>query len=205
MKKFSKVFGIILLVSIMLILSGCGASKSVTRMSADTQTDLSGRWNDTDSKLVAGSMISDVLSRAWRDNFIAETGNKPRLIVGTVRLKDATEHIKTNGFIKDMERELINSGMVKFVASSEERQEIRSERLDQQSHASMTTAKRLANETAADFMLKGSITMYVDAVDGQQVKFYQTDLELIDLESNEKVWMGSKKIKKFVKQKRAGW
>lgn len=205
MKKFSKVFGIILLVSIMLILSGCGASKSVTRMSADTQTDLSGRWNDTDSKLVAGSMISDVLSRAWRDNFIAETGNKPRLIVGTVRLKDATEHIKTNGFIKDMERELINSGKVKFVASSEERQEIRSERLDQQSHASMTTAKRLANETAADFMLKGSITMYVDAVDGQQVKFYQTDLELIDLESNEKVWMGSKKIKKFVKQKRAGW
>lgn len=205
MNKFLKVIGIVVLISALVILSGCGGSKSVTRMAADTQTDLSGRWNDTDSKLVAGSMINDVLSRAWRDNFIAETGNKPRLIVGTVRLKDATEHIKTNGFIKDMERELINSGMVRFVASSEERKEIRSERLDQQSHASMETAKRLANEKAADFMLKGSITMYVDAVDGEQIKFYQTDLELIDLESNEKVWMGSKKIKKFVKQKRAGW
>ncbi len=205
MKNNLKVLGVVLLMFSLLILSGCGTSKSVTRISADTQTDLSGRWNDTDSKLVAGSMISDVISRPWRDDFIAETGNKPRLIVGTVRLKDATEHIKTNGFVKDMERELINSGKIKFVASSEEREEVRSERLDQQSHASEETSKRLANEKAADFMLKGSITMYVDAVDNQQVKFYQVDLELVDLESNEKVWMGSKKIKKFVKQKKAGW
>jgi len=205
MKNNLKVLGVVLLMFSLLILSGCGASKSVTRISADTQTDLSGRWNDTDSKLVAGSMISDVISRSWRDDFIAETGNKPRLIVGTVRLKDATEHIKTNGFVKDMERKLINSGKIKFVASSEEREEVRSERLDQQSHASEETSKRLANEKAADFMLKGSITMYIDAVDNQQVKFYQVDLELVDLESNEKVWMGSKKIKKFVKQKKAGW
>ena len=205
MKKFFKVWNAIMFALVLLILSGCGASKSVTRMSADTQTDLSGRWNDTDSKLVAEEMIGDVINRPWREDFISQTGNKPRLIVGTVRLKDATEHIKTNGFIKDMERELINSGKVKFVASSTERKEVRAERLDQQSHASEETSKRLANEKAADFMLKGSITMYIDAVDNKQVKFYQVDLELIDLESNEKVWMGTKKIKKFVKQKRANW
>ncbi len=205
MKKFSKVFVLVVLGALLVVLSGCGPSKAVTRMSADTQTDLSGRWNDTDSKLVAEGMISDVISRSWREDFIAENGKKPRLIVGTVRLKDATEHIRTNGFIKDMERELINSGKIKFVASSQERKEVRSERLDQQSHASEETAKRLANEKAADFMLKGSITMYVDAVDNQKVKFYQIDLELIDLESNEKVWMGTKKIKKFVKQKKANW
>ena len=205
MKKFFKVWNAIMFALVLLILSGCGASKSVTRMSADTQTDLSGRWNDTDSKLVAEEMIGDVINRPWREDFISQTGNKPRLIVGTVRLKDATEHIKTNGFIKDMERELINSGKIKFVASSTERKEVRAERLDQQSHASEETSKRLANEKAADFMLKGSITMYIDAVDNKQVKFYQVDLELIDLESNEKVWMGTKKIKKFVKQKRANW
>ncbi|MEA1985876.1 MAG: penicillin-binding protein activator LpoB [Candidatus Marinimicrobia bacterium] len=205
MSKFSRIFVSAIFVIVLVILSGCGTGSSVTRVSADTQTDLSGRWNDTDAKLVAEGMISDVLSRTWRDDFLQETGEKPKLIVGRIRLKDATEHIKTNGFVKDMERELINSGMVRFVASSEERKEVRAERLDQQSFASESTAKRLANEKGADFMLQGSITMYVDAVDGQQVKFYQVDLELLDLESSEKVWMGSKKIKKSVERQKTSW
>jgi len=52
-------------------------------------------------------------------------------------------------------------------------------------------------------MLKGGIKTLIDAVDGQQVKFYQIDMELIHVENNEKVWIGSKKIKKVVKQARA--
>ena len=107
--------------------------------------------------------------------------------------------------IKDIEREFINSGKVKFVATSEERKEVRDERLEQQSYASDETAKRLAAETGADFMLKGSIKTHIDAIEGKQIKFYQVDMELINVETNEKVWMDSKKIKKFVKQKKAKW
>ena len=100
---------------------------------------------------------------------------------------------------------MVNSGRVKFVATKEEIQEIRDERVDQQSYSSEETAKNLANETGADFMLKGSIKSQMDAVDGQQVKFYQVDLELINLENNEKVWMDSKKIKKTVEKSSTSW
>jgi hypothetical protein len=108
-------------------------------------------------------------------------------------------------FIQDMERELINSGRVKFVATRNERGEIRAERLDQQSYSSAATASRLAAETGADYMLKGAIRTIIDSVGGKQVKFYQVDLELIGLENNEKVWIGTKKIKKFVKRSRVKW
>ena len=33
---------------------------------------------------------------------------------------------------------------------------------------------------------------------GKRVVFYQTDLELINIETMEKVWIGDKKIKKYV-------
>ncbi len=149
-------------------------------------------------------MVSDVLRRPWLNQFKSDNGRKPVVIVGGLR-NLSSEHIEMGTFVKDIERELINSGLVKFVATSGERSDIRNERMDQQSYASEATAKRLAAETGADFMLKGGIKTVIDAVSGQQVKYYQTDLELISVESNEKVWIGTKKIKKVVKQSRLKW
>ena len=47
-------------------------------------------------------------------------------------------------------------------------------------------------------MLKGQINTITDAAGKTTLKYYQTELELIDIETNEKVWIGQKKIKKVV-------
>jgi hypothetical protein len=171
----------------------------VDRVSVDETMDLSGRWNDTDSRLVAEQMISDVFAHSWASDFTMANGRKPVVIVGTVR-NLSSEHLETGVFIKDIERELVNSGKVRFVAASAERGELRQERLEQQQFASEETAKRLAAEIGADYMLNGSIKTQMDKEGREQVKFYQVDLELVNIESNEKVWIGTKKIKKFVKK-----
>jgi hypothetical protein len=49
-------------------------------------------------------------------------------------------------------------------------------------------------------MLKGSINSIVDAISGEQARFYQIDLTLIELGSNRKVWAGQKKIKKTIEK-----
>jgi len=191
-------------VVIVSMFTGCSTTPTVERMGVEEVRDLSGRWNDTDSRLVAEQMVGDVMRRSWLQDFRSSKGRKPVVIVGSVR-NLSSEHIEVGTFIQDIERELINSGQVKFVATSSERSEIRGERLDQQSHATEETASRLAAETGADFMLKGGIRTHIDAVAGKQVKFYQVDLELIGLENNEKVWIGTKKIKKYVKRSRTKW
>lgn len=193
----------ILSVAIMLfalaMLSGCGASKTVTRVEPDEQIDLSGDWNDTDSRLVAEEMIKDVLGRPWLAEFKGDKKRAPVVIVGTVRNRTA-EHIATTAFIKNLERELINSGRVDFVANKEERQEVRDERTDQQEFSSAETLKKFQQETGADFMLRGDITSIIDAEGGQQVKYYQVNLELVNIETNRKAWIGEKKLKKLVSQ-----
>ena len=178
-----------------MILSGC--STSIKRMDAGEVTDLSGEWNDTDSRLVSEEMIRDVLGRPWIDRFIADKGNRPAVIVGEVR-NLSHEHINVATFINDIERELINSGGVDFVASKTERGEIRDERKDQELNASSETAKQMGQEYGADFMLKGSINTILDSDGDEQVRFYQIDLNLISLADNRKVWAGQKKIKKFI-------
>ena len=183
-------------------LTGC--KTKVSRVGIEEAIDLSGRWNDTDSQLVSAEMISDIASRPWVEEYTAKHGKKPVLIVGTIRNK-SSEHIETETFSKDLEREMINNGRVTFVANKMERGELRSERTEQQTWAREETQKRLAAETGADYMLQGGIKTIIDKEGNQQVKFYQVDMELIHLESNEKVWIGSKKIKKLVKQPRMKW
>jgi len=204
MRNFRIVLLGITLLAFLFILGCGGANRTVSRVSSDEVTDLSGNWNDTDSKLVAEQMIQDLVYRPWLSDFLMEEDRKPVLIVGTIR-NLSSEHIQTGTFIKDIERELINAGKVKFVASSKEREELREERMEQQSFASDDTAKRLAAESGADFMLQGGIKSSVDASGGKAAKFYQIDLELINVETNEKVWIGSKEIKKLVQKSKTKW
>lgn len=183
-------------------LSACGPK--VTRVESDAVTDLSGNWNDTDSRLVADEMVQDALSRSWLPRFSQKQGKVPTVIVGEVR-NLSHEHINTRTFIADIERALVNSGEVEFVASSQERKEIRDERMDQDMNAAEETRKAMGQEIGADFMLKGSINTIVDAVSGEQARFYQVDLTLIDLASNRKVWLGQKKIKKTIEKSGMRW
>ena len=189
----------VLLPAIVMSFMLAACSPTVTRVESDTVTDLSGNWNDTDSRLVAQEMIQDVLSRNWLTKFNRDKGKAPTVIVGTVR-NLSHEHINTRTFIADMERELINSGEVEFVASATDREEVRGELKDQDLHASEETRKAMGQEVGADYMLQGSINSIVDAVSGEQARFYQIDLTLIELGTNRKVWVGQKKIKKTIEK-----
>jgi penicillin-binding protein activator len=175
----------------------CSGGKQVTRIDPDETVDLSGRWNDTDSRLVSEEMISDCMSRPWKANHIDAKGKRPTIIVGQIRNK-SSEHIAVGTFVGDIERAFINSGDAEMVASAEEREEIRGERADQQQYSSEETVKQWGREHGADYMLSGVINSIEDAEDGEAIAFYQVDLNLIDLESNAKVWQGQKKIKKYI-------
>jgi PBP1b-binding outer membrane lipoprotein LpoB len=123
------------------------------------------------------------------------------VIVGAVRNR-SSEHINTHTFSKDLERAFVNSGRIRVVASSDERGGLRDERLDQLRNSTIDTAKSMGKELGADFMLIGSIDTIIDAAGGTNLRFYQVELELVNLESNEKVWIGQKKIKKLVERSR---
>lgn len=184
--------------SALFLFSQCGSSRKVERMDPNQVTDISGRWNDTDAKLVAEEMIKDVLERPWRNNFETKNQKKPTVIIGQVRNK-TSEHIDAAVFIKNMERNFINSGTVSVVQSGAERIELRDERNDQQQFSSEETRKKWGKEKGADFMLNGVILSISDEYKKQKTVKYQINLELTDLETNEKVWIGEKEIKKYIR------
>ena len=201
--------GAILLVA--LLAASC-SNKNVSRIEPDTVTDLSGQWNDTDSRLVANALIEQSLTDPWLQRYSnANGGDPPTVIVGSFRNR-SSEHIPVNTFVNDLENAYINSGAVTVVAGDTERDQIRDERDDQQQNARSDTRAGLGQELGANYVLQGELHSIEDeeettrfgATRKEQIVFYQVDARLVDLESNAVVWAGQHKIKKYIERKPFG-
>jgi uncharacterized protein (TIGR02722 family) len=195
--NMNNIKSLLLLVIISAVIASC-VSRKVTRIDPAEQIDLSGRWNDTDSRQVAEEMTRDVLSKPWLERFTGQQERPPVVIIGVV-INRSYEHIEAETFIKDIEREFINSGKVRVVENDFFREKLREEKESQQVNASPETQSRIAMELGADYMLFGVINSTVDQLKKEKVVFYKINLEMVNLESTEKVWLGDKEIKKYIK------
>jgi hypothetical protein len=186
------------------LLAAACAPVQVRRMDVTEQRDLSGRWNDTDARLVAEEMIGDSLARPWLPAAQQRLRRAPTVVVGMVR-NQSLEHLNTDTLVEELQRALINSGQVAFVASRDERMQVRDERADQDANASDRTRKAHGEEHGADYVLSGAVNAIQDQTAGEKVVFYQVNLKLLDVQSNQIVWNGQKQLKKNVVRAAVTW
>ncbi len=186
-------------IALLLTLSlGSCVSHKVERVDVNEQIDLSGSWNDTDSRMVAEEMVNQILTGGWLTDFTSKNpGKKPVVVVGIIYNK-SHEHINSDTYIKDVEKAFINSGKVRIAQAGEKREELRRERAGQQEYASAETTKSWGKELGADFLLTGDINSIIDQYKKEKVVFYQVNLNLSDIETNEVIWVGDKKLKKYI-------
>ena len=185
-----------LVVLTIALINGC-ANRKITRVDPNETIDLSGRWNDSDSRLVSEEMIGDLLTSAWIPRYLKANDKRPVVVVGLVENK-SHEHINSETFIKDVEKAIIRDGNIRLVVAGEKRNELRKERAEQQDYASPETTKKWGKELGADFILQGTINSIVDSYKKQKVVTFQIDLQLTNIETNEVVWMGDKNIIKQI-------
>src|SRR5690625_1183416 len=172
---------LLLLAGLALTSIGC-STDNVSRIDPASVADLSVRWNDPDSRLVANELIEQSLTADWARHYAALNGGRsPAVIVGGFRNR-TLEHIPVGTFIRDLERAFVNSGLVRVVASSDEREELRAERADQQEHASAESRARLGRELGARYMLQGELQAIEDEEGREKIVYYQVDASLVDLD-----------------------
>ncbi len=177
----------------------CGPTRrDVERVDPETKVDLDYRFNDTDARQVWQGMVNDSTFRGWINRWQGEhSGNRPIMIVGPIK-NNTQDYINMNLFTRNFEREMLNTGNVRVVSMRDQRGDLRDERLQGQEWNSPETRKLMKNELGADLMLMGDVNDVVErSLDNRQVsKYYQENLELTNIETNEKVWIGSVEIKK---------
>ena len=193
----NNVLKILAISSIAILVIGCGG-RDVTRTDPDTVTDLSGYWNETDAHMVADTMVTQCLGGIWLSDFSSGEGRgKPVIVVGGI-YNESSEHINTDIFMNAIEQSLLESGEAQIAAGGDSRGEVRAEREDQTIFASPATVAAFGHEIGADFVMTGSIGSIVDEEGSTRSIYYQISLELIDVETALKSWIGSLEIKKMI-------
>jgi uncharacterized protein (TIGR02722 family) len=179
---------------IMTVLAGCASGPAVTRVGADAQTNLTGRWDDSDVREVCEALLNDALSSTRIDNYIKEfqaqnRGALPTVIVGRFA-NTSSEHIDTTIISGIMRTTIINSGKLEFVEGGNTREALRQERQDQQFNASEDSASSLGNETGANLMLTGEVNSTVQKSGNRTVRAYFVSASLTNIETNKIMWEG---------------
>lgn len=192
MKNISTIISAIALI----IFASC--AHKVTRIDPIDTPDISGNWNYTDSRLTAEEMINQSLTGKWLGDHLQVKGKRPVVIVGFVNNK-SHEHIEAETFMNDLEKSFVTTEKVGLVQSGKKREEMRAEKSDQQTNSSVSTMKKFGLEKGADYILQGSINSIVDGFKRKKTVTYQIDLVLTNIETNEVVWIGDKKLSKNVK------
>ena len=180
------------------VLVACGFSACETKVAPGplgAARELGGQWNDTDSRLTAEALMQEALDSPWMPRFTQFAGRAPTIIVGPI-LNRTPASLNTQTFIKELRRVMVQSGQIHFVADAGQRQELRQERAEQGQNSRPDPVKPAVQEPGADFILQGSINTFVEDLESTRTIAYQVDLELIDIASNVKVWLGQKKLKK---------
>ncbi len=188
---------------------GCGPKRQVTRTNADSTEggDLSGYWNDIDAQQVAKAMVQQCLESPWTSDYQSgNAGKKPVIkLMGVIKRTD-DRNVNTDFFAKQLERTLLNSGRVRVVAAYGQDSINVAERDRQAVHASDDTAKSHQNEVGADFTLQTWVNSQNETDGGgKAVRAYLVNMELVSVETNEKVWIGEQRIRKVVEQTKASW
>ncbi|HCW07644.1 MAG TPA: penicillin-binding protein activator LpoB [Cytophagales bacterium] len=170
-------FGISILFAALLLF---GCARSVSRVDPNKNIDLSGRWNDSDSRLVSQKMIDGLLSSDKFKEYSKAINKKPSIIVGLIRNK-TSEHIDADNYVKKIELAIYNSGFADLVESDSFRDKLREERAEQQDFSSSTSASKWGKEQGANLMLFGEMTSETDVYNNKKVVNYITTLFLTDI------------------------
>ena len=177
-------------------LAGCSSrTNQGARGSLLQPRDYNTSFNPEDAQGVFEDMVDDCLSKAWLDNFNDQNERDPKLFVGVINT-DPRDQIETELFTRPIEEELVNSGRVVVLASPEQRDTLRQERIDMQVFTRESDVKAVANELGADYIMLGKVSNYTARDGAARVYFYQVVLELLDIESGQKVWIQTERIKK---------
>jgi len=201
----SLVFLVVLIVSFSVM--SCGSTKKtkkVNRIDSNEQVDLSGDWNRTDFKLASKELLTKMLSMPWLQKATDKKGAEPTIIVGKLKNKTA-DHIPMDLFKEEIEEQLVNSGVLEFVAGKGDQAEIRDVVEDQLENASDDTQKGPGKEIGADYLLIGTINSLDDRSGGTKEKYFQISFSLLEVGTNKIVWKGKHEITKIIKQKKRTW
>ncbi len=191
MKNNQSIIAFNIILSIMIFIIGCSpASKTEKNQIIPAKIIV---WDEIDSEIIADSLISISLQSDWNKNFSKK--RKPIIVVGKI-VSTSDEIIDVSLLAKDIERSLINSGEVTFIADKQKREDIRNDRKNKDDFTDEKKFIKYLKSLKSDFFISGNFNSIVDSTAIPVEKRYTLNAEIISTKNASVIWKGTQDIVK---------
>jgi penicillin-binding protein activator len=180
---------------------GCAGPRAFTKGSYEdpnTIALLDDRFNENDMQLIAKKMVTSLV-----ESSPVQKSEAPAVMVGKMRNR-TTEHIDLGALSDKIRTSLLQSGKFRFVDSKNRKDIAREYEYQRSGYVDPTQANHPGQQTAADFVLTGTLTSNTQEVGKEKLVYYKATFQLTNLVSAEIVWTDEKEIRKAYKKRSIG-
>lgn len=186
---------------ITILTIGCAGPRAFTKGTYEDPTTialLDDRFNENDMQLIAKKMVNSLIASA-----LVQDSETPAVMIGKMRNR-TTEHIDLNALSDKIRTALIQSGKFRFVDSQNRKDIAREYEYQRSGYVDPAQANHPGRQTAADFVLTGTLTSNIQQVGNEKLVYYKATFQLTNLLSSEIVWTDEKEIRKSYKKRSIG-
>jgi len=167
------------------VMSGCATAAPAADTPAPV-TELSGEWNDVDADLVATAIIDDFLKSDWIADWKGRNADRtPKLRLYPIRNR-TTGYIDHRFFTARFEAAIVKSKTMSVLTAA----------ATQVSDGEDAPAE--SEEKEADFVLTGTLIAQDDQGSEKKVTAYLATVEIVEIATARKAWIGQKRIRKVI-------
>jgi uncharacterized protein (TIGR02722 family) len=186
------------LVIAFLALNGCAGTSKY--QSTDQIDDLTAGVSDTDVKLLANKIITNLLAAEFIEKY-----QKPVTISLLPIVNSTSEFINTDALFGDKITEAIinsGSGVFEFVDRKLLDESIKEAELAANGLISDAEATKLGKAAGVKLLMAGELTSIRTNTRSKDQRYYKLSLKLVDTERNTIVWIANEEIRKLTTK---GW
>ncbi|MFO0722981.1 MAG: hypothetical protein U1E65_04290 [Myxococcota bacterium] len=158
-----------------------------------------GAWNDVDADQVAEALIGAAKQAAFAETWsAAHQGKTPKLRLYPIRNRSA-EYINHRFFTKRLEAALVATKKVEVVLAVDEQPKTSDGELEDVRDQADDKAQG-RHDADVDLVLNGWILTQEESDATATVRSYLTTLEVVEVASEKKLWLGEKRIRKRIER-----
>ena len=179
------------LVIFLMMITGC--STKINYVSSESIDTITLGFGLSDLKKIANEMVADLKLFSPFERFAKE---RPILFVSKIKNK-TSEHIDTRSITDSITSSLLRTGLFRFTDTSDQRDII--EQLDFQKNSGLVNQKsavKQGNQTAAQYMMAGSISSIRKRNNDTASMYYKFTLRIVNIETGLLEWSNEKEIRK---------
>lgn len=200
---------LILIASLSMLFTSCGGFQA--KRVDDNQSDeiamgITDEWLSRDTEQIVEKTIKEIKeSETFNEYLATHGGKKPKVFIGDVQNGTSESYFPIGDINRELLYNLTKSNIFTVVDAKNRDAVLKEITYQNDGMVKADTAKKIGQQTGADLMVFGNVTMKPESRGGKTIKQYSVDIYLTNIESGEVVVWSRNKLHKASKQSGSGW